>query len=514
MCSVLQYPRTDGYCVEAAPKWKLSYVRRSGGMLDALASAFEIIWDAPDELINVRKRLCGRLEAYRPCPLEWIGVTHSSYKATGAPTSSTYSPTKSMPKGVLFSKQGDGMSQDWFEVDSDETTWMQGRKVDHTYASRSFPLKRPGSEDDGAPARFFYKVFDDDGHDPIEVEFNGAVWPICQSPAGRSQIKLLVAREADHIKDLWIQRIQMNKSNELQACKVFHLNSRDAQKLCQLIRNLGHFPIEGESTERIDDDAIRKVVADPLALAAYGVEPDVLRAIIEQDASATDIVAVAGRRAAVTRFRRLLDDSDYFDSERRRLDVRGEEAVWQNLFEEHPWILGVGLSHQLLTSWSSEKLEQIVSGYSINASGKRVDALLRTGGVIRSMVFAEIKTANTKLLGDQFYRPGTWAPSRDLSGGVNQVHATVHSAVSDIGSRLASKGEGGVEIPNDWTYLYQPRSFLIIGSLKEFLGPDGGHHVDKLRSFELYRRNVLAPEIVTFDELLARAEWIVDFSES
>ncbi len=49
------------------------------------------------------------------------------------------------------------MSQDWFEAEPDETTWMQGRKVDHTYASRSFDLKRSGSEDDGAPARFVYK---------------------------------------------------------------------------------------------------------------------------------------------------------------------------------------------------------------------------------------------------------------------------------------------------------------------------------------------------------------------
>lgn len=406
------------------------------------------------------------------------------------------------------------MSQEWFEVEPDETTWMQGRKVDHTYASRGFDLKRSGSEDDGAPARFVYKVFDDEGHQPSEVVFDGAVWPIAASPAGRSQIKLLVAREADHIKDLWIQQFKMTKSNGVQAGNVFHLGSRDAQALCQLFKNLEYLPIEGEFTTRIDDDVIRKLLADPAALAAYDVEPDVLRAIVEQDASATDIVAVAGRRAAVARFRQLLEDSDYFESERQRLGVRGEEAVWQKLFEEHPWILGVGLSHQLLTSWSSEKLEQVVSGYSITASGKRADALLRTGGVIRSMVFAEIKTANTELLENRPYRPGAWAPSRELAGGVNQVHATVHAATTDIGTRLASKDEDGAEIPNDWTYLYQPRSFLIVGSLGEFLSPGGGHYVDKLRSFELYRRNILAPEIVTFDELLARAEWIVDFSET
>lgn len=323
-----------------------------------------------------------------------------------------------------------------------------------------------------------------------------------------------MAREADNIKDLWIQQFKTTKSNGVQAGNVFHLGSRDAQALCRLFKNLEYLPIEGEFTTRIDDDVIRKILADPATLATYDVEPDVLRTIVERDASATDIIAVAGRRAAVARFRQLLDDPNYFESERQRLGVRGEEAVWQILFEEQPWILGVGLSQQLLTSWSSEKLEQVVIGYSINARGKRVDALLRTDGLIRSMVFVEIKTANTDLLENKPYRPGVWAPSRELAGGVSQIHATVSAATTDIGARLASKGEDGVEVPNDWTYLYQPRSFLIIGSMKEFLGADGGHHVDKYRSFELYRRNVQAPEIVTFDELLARAECIVDFSET
>jgi hypothetical protein len=34
-----------------------------------------------------------------------------------------------------------------------------------------------------------------------------------------------------------------------------------------------------------------------------------------------------------------------------------------------------------------------------------------------------------------------------------------------------------------------------------------GVHKERYRSFELYRRNLYEPEIVAFDELLARAEW-------
>lgn len=40
-----------------------------------------------------------------------------------------------------------------------------------------------------------------------------------------------------------------------------------------------------------------------------------------------------------------------------------------------------------------------------------------------------------------------------------------------------------------------------------------GVHAAKYQSFELYRRNLYEPEIVTFDELLARAEWHVELAE-
>lgn len=400
------------------------------------------------------------------------------------------------------------MAWEEFDDEPDETTWMEGRVPNRTYGSKGFLLKRPGSKDDGQPARFVYKVFDDSGNESGEVEFAGEVWPINASPAGRVQTKLLVAREGDNIKDLWIQKFKHKSSGDKEAGTVLHLDGEDAQALCALFRSLTSLPVREDAAARTEDDTVRQILSDPSVLAMYDLDPDVLRALIEQDASAKDIVATSGRRAAVEHFRRLLEDDEYFAQTKSDLKGSGDEAVWQALFEEHPWILGIGLNHQLLTSWDEDRLETVVAGHSINGVGKRVDALLRTSGIVRSMVFAEIKTPKAKLLGRQEYRPGAWAPSKDLTGGVSQVHTTVHLATSNIGDRLGSKADDGSEIPNEWTYLFSPRSFLIIGSLDEFINSSGGHHSDKIRSFELYRRHISSPEIVTFDELLARAEWI------
>src|SRR6185437_7912244 len=54
-------------------------------------------------------------------------------------------------------------------------------------------------------------------------------------------------------------------------------------------------------------------------------------------------------------------------------------------------------------------------------------------------------------------------------------------------------------------YAIDPRSFLIIGNQGQLTSND-----DKVACFELFRRNLRAPEILTFDELYQRARCIVE----
>src|SRR5690606_29049079 len=110
------------------------------------------------------------------------------------------------------------------------------------------------------------------------------------------------------------------------------------------------------------------------------------------------------------------------------------------------------------------------------------------------------------------YRSGCWAPSKELAGAIAQVQGTVASAVENLSSRInPSDSEGnptGEEI-----YNYQPKSYLVIGSMGEFVS-EHGVNKDKLRSFELLRKNTCNPEIITFDELYERAKFIVQHNQS
>ena len=76
--------------------------------------------------------------------------------------------------------------------------------------------------------------------------------------------------------------------------------------------------------------------------------------------------------------------------------------------------------------------------------------------------------------------------------------------------RFQSLDAEGYEVPNDYSYLIRPKSLLIIGMLDELKGNSGGDHRHKIRSFELFRRLSLEPEIITFDELYAKALFIVE----
>ena len=238
----------------------------------------------------------------------------------------------------------------------------------------------------------------------------------------------------------------------------------------------------------------------------YRMDRGLFARLIEDDVAASDVVAIAHRRAVVERFRRLLREPQFFAKEAER--IGGEkEKVWQDLLEKSPWILGVSLAGQLLTSWDNEKLERAVAGFSISGPGKRADAVMHTSGRIRAMVFAEIKHHETELLGGE-YRPGCWEPSKELSAGVVQAQQTVHIATRQMYGSLSETDESGAET-GERTYLVRPRSFLILGNLEQLRGA-GGVHRAKYESFELYRRNLYEPEVITFDELLARAEWHVE----
>ncbi|MER5804910.1 Shedu anti-phage system protein SduA domain-containing protein [Streptomyces mirabilis] len=264
-------------------------------------------------------------------------------------------------------------------------------------------------------------------------------------------------------------------------------------------------------------DSLELVAGDQAQLAQLLTGQDrttvlgAVRTAIGGGLTEEDIRLISNRKEQLQRFARLLTDPDYFQQEESLATTRGAEAVWQAFFETNQWIFGYGLNLIACESIDDGKLERITTGANIfGGAGKRIDAIMRSKGLISSMLFCEIKTHETELLAKFPYRAGVYQASKELGGGVAQVQKTVSKAQQLISREFITRifdDDGtptGVELSTT-----RPRQVVVIGSLREFTD-NGAVNPEKINSFELYRTSIQDVEIITFDELYQRACFIVE----
>ncbi|RUR53187.1 Shedu immune nuclease family protein [Vreelandella populi] len=292
----------------------------------------------------------------------------------------------------------------------------------------------------------------------------------------------------------------------------FSFVGEEIGRFCEFLANIQSVDFKNRAKVNISDEELRKIVLTSHQAKTFLTENQELFAeLLKFEVTTEDLVAVGFRKKQLGVYKNLLNDLNYFEDLKNRKKC-SNEALWQKYFEKNPWVFGYGLGYLFLSSLDNRKLEQVVQGHSVDTHGKRVDALMKTKGIISNLCFVEIKTHTTALLETKPYRSGCWAPSKELAGAIAQVQGTVASAVENLSSRINPSDSDGNPTGEE-IYNYQPKSYLVIGSMGEFLSEQGVNK-DKLRSFELLRRNTSNPEIITFDELYERARFIVQHNQS
>jgi len=177
-------------------------------------------------------------------------------------------------------------------------------------------------------------------------------------------------------------------------------------------------------------------------------------------------------------------------------DPKTTEPQWQKFFEQNEWIFGHGLDYRFLHRLQAQVN---VGGTEMDNTGApKGDYLMATKARVGFTVLVEIKTPTTPLLGKE-YRNKAYEYGPDLAGGVSQLLAQCHQWAME-GALVEKNREALLQAD---IYTYQPKGILVIGDTAQL------DDTDKRSSFELFPRSLHNPQIVTFDELLQRAELMV-----
>jgi antiviral defense system Shedu protein SduA len=380
--------------------------------------------------------------------------------------------------------------------DPDKHTIFLRSKTDKTYVGPSFPTLN------GRRLRIANRYID--GGEGYEFATVKDEVVLRSTPAGRFQIKATFVEDDRSFQTVTIQKF----TGRGRACEYFTFRPAEIATLLKFLSNIKrtHFPNEGKIN--ITDADLEELLLSPDQMRRLATDnQELLATLARTEITSEDIVALGYGRKQLRIFQRLLTDSSYFEAALRKYS-KGPEDVWQRFFEANPWIFGCGLSLIYFGPLDERKLEQTVRGFDLTGPGKRVDALLKSHAMLSTTSFVEIKRHDTELVVQSSYRAGIWQPSKELSGAVAQIQGTVSAALEQWQARETITTADG-EPTGETLFTTEPRSFVICGSLGEFQA-EHGINDGKFRSFELYRRNLIRPEIVTFDELYERARFIVE----
>jgi hypothetical protein len=379
------------------------------------------------------------------------------------------------------------------EMDFKEFGYAKNRVAHRLYISKSF--KYPGKE---TAFRYGYKRFE---AGPLkELVRIGDEFVLHETDKGIQQIRAKFLEDGRGVTHLHIQRWSTKTENPMGEQVVLY--GEQISKLLEFLESIRRLEIPGPDKFNVNEADLRLVhMPDDEANKLFADRPDLVAEFARSQITTEDVVALAYRREQLKCFSDMLDNAE---------DI--PESSWQDFFERNQWIFGYGLSYIFTTGLDGLALQQTIRGSSLVAPGKIPDGIMKTRAAVSALCLVEIKKSSTRLLKRNEYRSGTWVPSAELSGAVAQCQETLRTATDTLDTYHRFSDEHG-DLTGEELMSVQPRSFLVIGSLEEFQS-DHGVNASRYQSFEGFRRNLLQPEVLTFDELYERAHFIVDHTEN
>jgi hypothetical protein len=213
----------------------------------------------------------------------------------------------------------------------------------------------------------------------------------------------------------------------------------------------------------------------------------------EESLSEDDINRLLKRRESLAEFKDHLDKKDWSESD------------WQKFFHKNTWIFGFGLDYRFQAIFDREMT--VGNGGTSNTDKPKVDFLNEFQDFT---VLVELKLPQTLLFSKRNKgSAGTFQLSTDLFQAYSQVleQKAEWQIQGDKRDNLSRDSSRQVK-----SRTRDPKVILLIGSKKDQIYSIGniGEQQLKIDTFELFRRDSRNIEILTYDELYERADYIVN----
>lgn len=212
--------------------------------------------------------------------------------------------------------------------------------------------------------------------------------------------------------------------------------------------------------------------------------------IIKEELSEDDINTILGRKEAIKTYRQMLENPEEYN-----------EPDWQKFLQTNDWILGYGLRYKYL---SILQRECHVSGTDLDGKNSVISDFLLSDNRFTKIV--ELKRPDTPLFKVGKNRSESWQLSTELTDAVSQI--LCQKANWELESKKDCYTQDGEKIDETTCDV---DCILLIGNSSQFDGDNKELSIKK-NTIELYRRNMRNIEILFFDELLERAQFIVQES--
>ncbi|MEQ9199030.1 MAG: Shedu immune nuclease family protein [Rhodospirillales bacterium] len=342
-----------------------------------------------------------------------------------------------------------------------------------------------------------------EGSDEVHLgEIEGVLCLRLTGKIRKTQVSALVTQDDKKIKRLTLQTFKAREGNRIDAVEKneFTFRGQEFSRLLNFLSQIEFIDLSNEDTFQIEDisnklgnktiiDSSDREVIDRIQ-SLNEIEKQRLLKTLQSSLTYDEINILLGRKQGLEVY------------EQQMIRLNWAERDWQDFFHRQQWVFGYGLDYRIMRTFDREMT--VGSGGTENKEKPVIDFLM---SFTDYTVLVEIKKPDTPIFkSNRRGRSGTWEFSAEFTSAISQIieQKAEWLSFANMGDHY---NKSGTERLTSRTR--NAKCILVIGSKSEFVRSGDARATNVMGdTFELFRSELRGVDIVTFDELLERAQFI------